>query len=595
MKKNLLVLLITVFAVLMFCGCGSDGSSGADGTPIYEQGVTPVSGITVHFEESEDGVDYNANTEASGTANESGNFRFARGKDEEGFLVARGEGTYQPINLESEFDFRAEAGSPVVNNISSLLYAGMSEGDFREVFGVEKGTPLDANPRDYLDLLRVESEIQLACSVIRNINGQSSWDVKQAIADGNLRLNKSSFVSYLESAGLDVRQQNTVSTVLVDGIEDIEGKDELAGIYSAQAVLFDEVSEAVNAFINGDMTAPTLLESYSGAALDELIANSHSPVAVAGDDREVTDDDGDGFVNVSLDASGSYHTTNGTITSFVWGIHDSEGSQLASAEGEQTSVELEVPSSAEAYTVTLTAEDSAGDTSSDQFNLTIQPAEATEPSPEAPVADAGSDIEVTDTDGDGEELVTFDGTGSSDPDGELSESNLVWDFGQGYTLQGFTPDDYFPIGTTEGTLTVTDDQGMTDTDTVTVTVLEAGSDNQEPDKAVTATINGQIVEHTRQLVFAGPMANDGGDTANDWTCDGDATTQVDVSSIPAAHVFRGGAYEPDCASFVYENFSPQEAVELDGNGNPHFVYTKDEDGVVHFGRLEGYPEYNVYD
>ncbi|MEM7674853.1 MAG: PKD domain-containing protein, partial [Myxococcota bacterium] len=64
---------------------------------------------------------------------------------------------------------------------------------------------------------------------------------------------------------------------------------------------------------------------------------------------------------------------------------------------------------------------------------------------------------------------SFDGSGSTDPDGTIVA--FAWDFGDGTTASGATPSKtYASAGSFDVTLTVTDDDGATDSETRTVTV-----------------------------------------------------------------------------------------------------------------------------
>ncbi len=79
-----------------------------------------------------------------------------------------------------------------------------------------------------------------------------------------------------------------------------------------------------------------------------------------------------------------------------------------------------------------------------------------------PVADAGDDIVAAPG-----EPVTFDGTGSYDPDGDIV--SYLWSNG----LSGPTPSTtYTETGTYTVTLTVTDDAGATDSDSVSVSIRD---------------------------------------------------------------------------------------------------------------------------
>ncbi|MDD3493949.1 MAG: PKD domain-containing protein, partial [Candidatus Thermoplasmatota archaeon] len=93
-----------------------------------------------------------------------------------------------------------------------------------------------------------------------------------------------------------------------------------------------------------------------------------------------------------------------------------------------------------------------------------------------PVADAGPDQLVNTTE------VSFNGTGSYDPDGTIE--SYTWQFGDGQTGSGATvTHDYEENGQYTVTLNVTDDAGAYDTDTCQVIV-----DTVPPE--TTATLNG---------------------------------------------------------------------------------------------------------
>ena len=84
------------------------------------------------------------------------------------------------------------------------------------------------------------------------------------------------------------------------------------------------------------------------------------------------------------------------------------------------------------------------------------------------VANAGTDQTLTDNDGDGAEIVTLDGSTSSDPDGSI----VSYEWREGSTVLGFSATPAVPIsvGTHTLTLEVTDDRGDSGTDSVMVTV-----------------------------------------------------------------------------------------------------------------------------
>ena len=90
-----------------------------------------------------------------------------------------------------------------------------------------------------------------------------------------------------------------------------------------------------------------------------------------------------------------------------------------------------------------------------------------------PVANAGADQSVTDTDDNGSETITLDGSGSSDSDGTIT--SYVWTEGGSQIATGVAPNVSLSVGTHTITLTVTDNEGATGTDDVVVTVTAPSS------------------------------------------------------------------------------------------------------------------------
>ena len=86
----------------------------------------------------------------------------------------------------------------------------------------------------------------------------------------------------------------------------------------------------------------------------------------------------------------------------------------------------------------------------------------------APTADAGADQTVVDSDGTGAEEVALDGSGSIDSDGTIA--SYVWSEGGSQIATGVNPTVSFAVGAHNVTLQVTDNNGLSDTDTVIITV-----------------------------------------------------------------------------------------------------------------------------
>ncbi len=118
------------------------------------------------------------------------------------------------------------------------------------------------------------------------------------------------------------------------------------------------------------------------------------------------------------------------------------------------------------YTVTYDVNDSAGN-AADQVTRTVTVSAVTPPTPnQSPIANAGADL--ADYPGN---PITLDGSGSSDPDGTIA--SYAWKEGAATlsTSESFVKSD-FTSGEHTVTLTVTDDDGATASDSVTVVIYE---------------------------------------------------------------------------------------------------------------------------
>ena len=182
------------------------------------------------------------------------------------------------------------------------------------------------------------------------------------------------------------------------------------------------------------------------------------PVADAGPDRTVQVSG-----TVTLDGSGS-HDPDGTIVSYTWAFGDG-----SSGSGETTT---HTYSASGTYTVTLTVTDDDGLTGSDTAVVMV---ESPPPQNLPPVAEAGPDKTVL-VGG----IVTLDGSGSHDPDGSIV--SYAWDFGDGSSGSGETTTHaYSASGTYTATLMVTDNGGLTGSDTAVVMVESTPPQNLPPD------------------------------------------------------------------------------------------------------------------
>lgn len=182
---------------------------------------------------------------------------------------------------------------------------------------------------------------------------------------------------------------------------------------------------------------------------------NQTPVADAGPDQTVSDADGTGKESVTLNGSAS-SDPDGTISLYTW----TEGTTLL-GEGKIINCSFVVGP----HTVTLTVTDNEDATDSDEVVVTVN---ANQP----PLADAGPDQSAYVGD-----IVTFDGSGSSDPDGSILSYD--WDFGDGTDSHGATVSHaYSTADEYTVTLTVEDNSSETAQDTATVTVSEEPAEKE---------------------------------------------------------------------------------------------------------------------
>jgi len=157
-------------------------------------------------------------------------------------------------------------------------------------------------------------------------------------------------------------------------------------------------------------------------------------------------------LTVSFDGSGST-ATNATIASYAWSFGDG-----ASGIG---AIVSHVYASAGTYNAALTVTDSKGQTSQVNTPIIVTAPVVNNKPPQAVIS-------ATPTAGPAPLTVTFNGGGSTDSDGSIT--NYVWNFGDGGTATGKSvTHTYTTAATFTANLQVTDDKGATGTTSVTIT------------------------------------------------------------------------------------------------------------------------------
>ena len=179
----------------------------------------------------------------------------------------------------------------------------------------------------------------------------------------------------------------------------------------------------------------------------ERVLNVFPTVVASG-----TPTSGKGPLTVAFSSDGTVDT-DGTIAGYSWDFGD--GSPVST---DANPTHTFAPS-ATPYTVTLTVTDDSGD--SDQATVSIFSAPNV-----VPTAVANSDVAA----GNAPLTVAFSSAGSVDPDGSIA--SYSWDFGDGSPVStDANPTHTYTVdGSYSAVLTVTDDEGATNSAAVTITV-----------------------------------------------------------------------------------------------------------------------------
>lgn len=257
--------------------------------------------------------------------------------------------------------------------------------------------------------------------------------------------------------------------------------------------------------------------------------DNNPPVADAGPDQVVVDEDRSGSEAVVLNGSRSYDPDEGdSIVSYQWLL-----GQTLLHQSSSPFATVILPLGVHAITLVVRDTHGARDQASVQVSIVTPPNQTR-------VAVAGPDQTHVDTDHDGVHRVTLDASGSCDPDGTIvTYLWLAGPPGDQYTLiSAIEPvvEVTLPVGTHELTLIVTDNDGESASDTLTVTILAAG-----PALTVTSASNltsaGNPGGPFDPASLAYTLKNEGGQALH-WTA---AKTQSWVSLSATSGTLADGA------------------------------------------------------
>jgi len=235
-----------------------------------------------------------------------------------------------------------------------------------------------------------------------------------------------------------------------------------AGIYTVQLTVSDDLG-------NQASTSETITVTETTAT-----GNLKPLATLAADPRS-----GEAPLTVQFDATGS-RDEDGAVTDYQWSFGD--GTTASGEIVSHTYVDAGI------YTATVTVTDDEGATATASVSITVSPSSiGTTP----PIPVLTTDV----TAGTAPLTVSFDATGSTDPDGTIADYR--WNFGDGATASGSFAQHTFPLeGTYTVRLTVTDDGGATEETAIQIVVVA-------PDAALPAsetrqysggvTVNGEVI------------------------------------------------------------------------------------------------------
>ncbi|RAJ11492.1 malectin domain-containing carbohydrate-binding protein, partial [Arenibacter echinorum] len=212
---------------------------------------------------------------------------------------------------------------------------------------------------------------------------------------------------------------------------------------------FDVVVEDGILNLGFDATAPDGVNQPKLSAIEifGLAEPNIAPTAVA----TASPLTGTAPLEVSFDGSGS--SDDKGIDSYLWNFDNDQATS-------STETATYTFDTAGVYSVTLTVTDAEGESDTETIEINV-----TEPINTDPIAVASADV----LNGIAPMEVNFDGSGSSDTEGNLS---YLWDFGDGTPISNVvSPTHTFATnGVYTVTLTVTDEGQLTDSATLTITV-----------------------------------------------------------------------------------------------------------------------------
>ena len=266
---------------------------------------------------------------------------------------------------------------------------------------------------------------------------------------------------------------------------------------------------------------------------------NQAPVANAGGNISITLPTN----STTLNGSGS-SDADGTITTYSWSkVSGPAAGTIANAGSASTALTGLVQGS---YSFRLQVTDNGGLTNADTVTVTVNA--AAPPPNQAPIANAGGNISITLP----TNSTTLNGSGSSDPDGTISTYSWTKISGPAAgTIANAGSASTALTGLVQGSynfrLQVTDNGGLSDADTVTVTVNAAAPPpNQAPIANAGGDINITLPTNSTTLNGSGSSDPDGTISTYSWT---------KISGPAAGTIVSAGSASSSLTGLVQGTFS----------------------------------------
>ncbi|MDJ0805370.1 MAG: PKD domain-containing protein [Gammaproteobacteria bacterium] len=312
-----------------------------------------------------------------------------------------------------------------------------------------------------------------------------------------------------------------------------------SGILNAESADSDGQGDANIVEINANAQPAWTVSAPAG------VSGDLDPVDVVVNDPPTADSAGPYTASVgepiNFDGSGS-SDPDGSIVSYLWTFGDGASASTESPTHTYTA--------AGTYPVTLTVTDDDNARDSASTSATIIAVDTSTP----PIADAGGPYSGT-----VDNPVTFNGTGSTDPDGGAIV-RYDWNFGDGSATladAGATPSHvYTATGSYTVILTVTDDEGVTDSDTATASI---GTGDLPPIADAGGPYTADIGE-TVTFDATGSTDPDGNIVSYDWEF-GDGTVLIDAGATPNHTYSTAGTFNVILTVWDEVNLSDTDATQ----------------------------------